>query len=363
MGNFCNGPDVVNLFRKAVDFTKKEGASDIHLISGHPLWIRLHGEIMPFGEGRISEEGVWATVEEFLDREVLEKVKAHYRERGDADFAIAVDGLNFRCNLYKHMDGVALAARPIPSRLWSIEEIGLPPRVLDFLDKRQGLIVVAGPTGHGKTTTLACMLDHINRNKSCRIITIEDPIEYRFQPIKAAVTQREVGTHTKDFATALRAALRQDPDVIMVGEMRDMETMNTVLNAAETGHLVLTTLHTRSAKETVERIVNIFPSERQNLVRYILSSVLLMVICQRLIPRAHGNGRVLAYEIMVNLPQIAALIRQDKLHQIPNHILMLREEEEAMTPLNECLRVLVMRGIIRREDAYAVSYDPEGLQI
>ncbi len=353
--------DVKTLFKDAVKYTIEQNASDIHIISGQPLGVRIHGHIELISDYVWQKEDVFRLLETLVDTETFGMLKGHLESKGDADFPFYMDGYSFRCNVYIHRKGIALAARPIPKNPWSIDKIGLPSYVLDFLSKRQGLIILAGPTGCGKTTTLACMIDHINKNFNYHIITIEDPVEYVFEPQKSMVSQRQIGLDAPDFASALRASLRQDPDVIMVGEMRDLETMDVALNAAETGHLVLTTLHTSNAAQTIERIVNVFPAERQNQIRFILASTLLAVICQKLLPRRDGKGRVLAYEIMINTHQISSLIRNNKLNQIQNQLYMSRSE--GMVPLNERLKELVKRGYITREVALSATYDPNTLKV
>ena len=344
-----------------LDYAKERNASDIYMVAGDPPAVRVSGRVEIFSDSEpVSTQEVRALIRWALPPEEADKIERKIEKLGDADFSFARGSQAYRCNAYRHRKGLGVAIRPIPRRAWTINEIGLPHYVLDFCMKKQGLIIVAGPTGSGKSTTLACMIEFINRHTKGHIITIEDPIEYRFEPVQCVISQRQVGTDAVSFAQALKAALRQAPDVIMVGEMRDLETMEMALNAAETGHIVLTTLHTYSGVQTVERIVSVFPAGKQDQIRYVLASTLLLVICQRLIPSTDG-GRVLAYEIMINTPQVASLIRSNKLNQIQHQIQMGRSE--GMVPLNAVLQQLYNEGRITKEVARATSYDPDELRL
>ncbi|HLG92450.1 MAG TPA: PilT/PilU family type 4a pilus ATPase, partial [Acidimicrobiales bacterium] len=270
--------------------------SDLHLKAGSPPRIRVDGELRSLEEPELTAEDT----RQILDAVLPENLRAHFEERREADFAYSVPGVGrFRTNAFCQRGSVALVMRRVRPNPASFEELGLPDVVRRLAEEQRGLILVTGPTGSGKTTTLAAMIDHINRTRECQVITIEDPIEFLHQDQLAAINQREVGFDTMDFASALRAAMRQDPDVILVGEMRDTETVETALTAAETGHLVLSTLHTIDSIETVNRIVDLFPPHQQHQVRISLAGSLRGAICQRLVPLADGSGRVPALEVMV----------------------------------------------------------------
>jgi len=322
------------------------GASDLHLTVAAAPTIRLHGELR-----ELTEEKLTATDTEALVREVLSDTAfAELREQGEVDSAWELPGLSrFRINAYRQRGGYALAVRMIPEQVPTPAELGLPSVLLDMVRKPQGLFLVTGPTGSGKSTTLASLLDLINREQRKHILTLEDPIEYLHPHRQSVVDQREVGTDTHSFASGLRAALRQDPDVILVGEMRDLETIRTAITAAETGHLVLATLHTADAPQTIDRIVDVFPPEQQQQIRIQLAAVLLGVVAQRLLPTAAGNGRVAAQEILINTPAVANLIRSEKVHQIRS--LLQTGRQFGMQTLDLHLQELVRHGVITEQTA------------
>lgn len=296
----------------------KNQASDLHLSAGVPPILRIFGSIRPVpGWDKLSPQ----VIKEMVSPLLQEAQKNELEERGQVDFSFGISGLGrFRCNISKQRGSWALAMRVINSTIKPLEELGLPEILHDLAHLRDGLILVTGPTGSGKSTTLASMIDIINRERQGVIITLEDPIEFLHQHKKCVVNQREVGTDTESFADGLRAALRSDPDVILVGEMRDLETISIALTAAETGHLVLSTLHTRGAAKTIDRIIDAFPPESQHQIRVQLSTVLEAVISQQLLPKKYGGGMVPAVEVMLGTPAIRNMIRDEKVHQIPSMI-------------------------------------------
>jgi twitching motility protein PilT len=293
------------------------GTSDIHLTVGVPPMMRLHGELKRFGN-----EALRPVDTENMARAIIpDALWGQFKENGDLDFSYGIEGVSrFRVNAYHQRSCISIAIRVVPSTIPTFEELGLPMIFKNIGFKPQGLVLVTGPTGSGKSTTLAAMIDEMNRSVRKHIITLEDPIEYLHKHGTCIIDQREVGFDTKSFANALRACLRQDPDVILVGEMRDLETISTAITAAETGHLVLATLHTTDAPSTIDRIIDVFPSNQQAQVRIQLASVLQAVISQRLFQHKEKNGRVAAFEIMLNNAAIRNLIRSEKIHQIQSVI-------------------------------------------
>lgn len=293
----------------------EKGASDLHLSAGGPAYLRLHGEMTKLETGVLSNEDVQALIFEILS----DKQKRNFIENWELDCGYYKEGLGrFRCNIFMQRRGLGAVFRIIPEIIKTVEELGLPQSLLDLIAVHKGLVCVTGPTGSGKSTTLAALIDHINRNESAHIITIEDPIEFVHQSQMSLVNQREVHGHTKSFSNALRAALREDPDIILVGEMRDLETIQLALTAAETGHLVFGTLHTNNAHKTVDRIIDVFPEAKQEQIRIMLSESLRGVIAQSLLPKAGGKGRVAALEVLLNTKAIGNLIREGKTFQIPS---------------------------------------------
>ena len=331
-----------------------EGAADLHIRVNVPPVIRLHG-ILHRVEGPPCRP---EDTEELMRSITSEDHIQHVRERGGADFGFAFGELaRFRVSVFKEKGNFAMVLRQIPSKLLTMEQIGLPPSCRELLYKPRGLVLVTGPTGSGKTTTLASMINIINEERDdAHLITIEDPIEYYHKHKKAVVTQREVNVDVPNFAEALRRALRQDPDVILVGELRDLETMEAAITAAETGHLVFGTLHTTGAAKTIDRITNAFPTNQQDQIRIQLSTVLQAVISQLLIPRSDKPGRVAVFEIMINTPSIGALIRDNKTFRINSDIQT--GAKYGMVTLDGFLLEKYMAGMIAQEEVITKAQDP-----
>jgi len=333
-------------------------ASDLHLKVGRPPVLRIHGRLVPQQDWPVPDE---QDMEALLDQLADERQKAAFAREWELDFAYEMEGVaRFRVNVARQRGSVYITLRALPWRVPTLAELGLPQVCARLALRPQGLVLVTGPTGCGKSTTLAAMIEHVNRTTARRVITVEDPIEYVFEEKLSVITQREVGTDTRSFAAGLKYALRQDPDVIMVGEMRDLETIAATLTAAETGHLVLATLHTPSAPEAVDRIVDVFPSHQQAQVRTQLGMTLAGVIAQRLIPRADGSGRVAACEVLIGTPAVRNLIREAKTPQMVTA--MQTGREHGMQTLNQALRDLYRGQLITLEEAYAHTTDAEDLR-
>lgn len=333
----------------------KHGASDLHLTSGRPPILRLNGQLKALPHKELTEGDMRILLFSVMNT----KQRTAYELDREVDFAISLDfGPRFRVNAYHQKNRMAASMRLIPDNIPDPDILEIPETVMQFTDHPHGLVLVVGPTGSGKSTTQACMINRINQTRSCRIITIEDPIEFTHRSIRATVDQREVHGDTKDFTTALRNALRQDPDVILIGEMRDLETISAALTAAETGHLVLATLHTNNAVQTVDRIVDAFPSRQQEQIRSQLAAAMLGVVSQRLLPRKQG-GRVAAFEVLVATPAIRNLIREDKMHQA--HSLMETSRTLGMNTLDFSIRSLYERDVIHYEDALRFVQSPDNL--
>lgn len=297
------------LLRAAFDL----GTSDVHLTVGMPPIMRLDGELKRFGQDVLKPQDIETMTRSILTNEMWEK----FIEKGEIDFSHGLPGVSrFRVNAYHQRDCIGLAFRVIPTHIPTYEELSLPPVLRDISTRPQGLVLVTGPTGSGKSTTLASMISEMNKSMKKHIITLEDPIEYLHSHGTCMINQREVGFDTKSFSSGLRASLRQDPDVILVGEMRDLETISTAITAAETGHLVFATLHTTSSVMTIDRIIDVFPPSQQPQIRIQLASVLQAVVSQRLFPKKEGKGRVGAFEVLLNVPAVKNLIRTEKIHQI-----------------------------------------------
>jgi twitching motility protein PilT len=327
-----------------------QGASDLHIATGAPPMIRLHGEMRPVPYQELTRE----LAEMLLFEIMTDRERETFERQRDVDFSYEIPGkFRVRCNVYEENRGVAGAFRLLPSSILTQEQLGIPAQVAALTELARGLVVVTGPPGSGKSTTLASLIDHINNRQRKHIITIEDPIEYVHQNRNCMINQREIGKHTPKFSSALRAALREDPDIILVGEMRDYETMSLALTAAQTGQLVFGTLHTTSAAETVERIVDMFPSDEQSQARGTLAASLRGVIAQRLLKRADGQGRVVAVEILLGSNAVSALIREKKVHQIPSVIQTSRRE--GMLLLEDSLAGLVKSGLVTAEEARRFS--------
>jgi len=324
------------------------GASDLHVTCGVPPMLRLHGELQPLGDQILSPRDTEALAQQLMTEE-RQKI---FAEKGELDFAYSMQGIGrFRVNVFRQRGTTGLVLRLLPREVPTLEELHLPPVLRELAMKPRGLIIVTGPAGSGKSTTLAAMIDAINSERRCHIITLEDPIEYWHQHKQSIVTQRELGTDTKSYANALRAALRQDPDVILVGEMRDPETIATAITAAETGNLVLSTLHTNSAAQAIDRIIDVFPAHQQQQIRMQLAAILLGVVAQQLIPRADKPGRVAAIEILIGIPAIKNLIREGKTHQIISA--MQTGGRYGMQTMDTVLSDLYKRGIISHAEFVA----------
>lgn len=335
----------------------ERGASDVHIHAGSPLRLRLHGRFEAVGEEPIAPE----RAEELIASALRADQADVFRERGELDFAYTVPGLGrFRVDVYRQQHGADGVFRVLPGRPPTLEELGLPTALAKFTNYHQGLVLITGPGNCGKSSTLAAMVDLINEERREHILTVEDPIEILHPSKRCIVNQRSVGPHTGSFARALRAALREDPDVIVIGELRDLETISLALTAAETGHLVLGTLHTNSTIRTINRIVGVFPADQQEQIRNMVSESLRAVISQRLVPTADGSRRVPALEVLVNNKAIGNLIRESKTFQIFS--LLQTGASQGMCLLDESLSQLVAAGTITREAALAAADDPKRIR-
>ena len=338
--------------------TIQMGASDLHLTTASPPQIRVDGTLRP-----IEEQLLTAADTKRLAYSVMTDGQKHnFEEKWEIDFSFGIKDLcRFRANVFTQRGTVGAVFRLIPFEIKSFETLNLPPIVEQLCDKPRGLILVTGPTGSGKSTTLAAMIDKINRERHEHILTIEDPIEFIHPHRNCIVNQREVSSDTHSFSDALRVALREDPDVVLIGEMRDLETVESALRIAETGHLTLATLHTNSAATTINRIVDIFPSNQQPQIRAQLSMVLEGILCQSLIPNAKGSGRAMAMEVLIPTPAVRNLVREDKIHQIYS-IMQTGQEKFGMQTFNQSLAHLVLTKHIKLEDALLKSSNLEELQ-
>jgi len=337
----------------------EKGASDMHITTGTSPLLRIDGSIVPL---RLPPLGPVDT-KQLCFSVLSEEQRAHFEKHNELDLSFGVKGLSrFRANIYTQRGAVAGAFRTIPFKILSFSELGLPKVLSDLADKPSGLILVTGPTGSGKSTTLAAIIDKINSEQRLHIITIEDPIEYLHPHKLSVVNQREVGSDTEGFKHALKYVLRQDPDVVLVGEMRDLETIEAALTISETGHLVFATLHTNSAVSTINRIIDVFPSHQQPQIRAKLSFVLQGVVSQQLLPRHGAPGRVLALEVLVPNPAVRNLIREDKIHQIYSQM-QVGQEKYSMQTLNQSLFSLYQNRFISQEEAMNRSIEPEELRM
>ncbi|MGY8797483.1 MAG: type IV pilus twitching motility protein PilT [Longimicrobiales bacterium] len=325
----------------------EQGGSDLHLTVGAPPIMRVHGHMQRLKFRDLSGKDMESLVYEIMD----EEWRMRFLDEMDYDFAYEIPGMaRFRVNVFWQRKGLAAVMRTIPSDILTFDQLGLPDVVRRFCMLTKGLVLVTGPTGSGKSTTLAAMVDLINEERQDHILTIEDPIEFTHPNKKCLVNQREISTHTKSFANALRAALREDPDVILVGEMRDRETIELGITAAETGHLVFGTLHTSSAPKTVDRIIGVFPADQQEQIRAMLAESLKGVIAQVLLKTKDGKGRRAALEIMVGTPAINNLVRENKIHQIPS--IIQTGKKDGMQMLDQHILEFLMSGVITAEEAY-----------
>jgi twitching motility protein PilT len=334
--------------------TKELDASDLHLTVGVPPTLRVYGKLRKLDLPVLTAD----MIHQMLNDVLMEDQKARFEENHDLDFSVELDNVGrFRVNAFVQRLGDAAVFRLIPEDIKSLDALGMPSVLKSLALKDRGLVLITGPTGSGKSTTLAAMIDLINTERTDHVVTIEDPIEFVHTHKNCIINQREVGPHTKSFAAALRSALREDPDVVLVGEMRDLETIAMALTAAETGHLVLATLHTNSAAQSINRIIDVFPPHQQEQIRVQLSETLLGVLAQTLIIRADQTGRVAALEMMIATPGIRNLIREAKTFQIPS--LIETGLKEGMVSLDQSLRDLLRRGIISPEEALARAADKE----
>lgn len=332
--------------------TKEKDASDLHLNVGVPPVLRINGKLEKLNLPELTPEDTHNMIYSILN----EKQETDFEKCGELDLSYELaNQARFRVNVFKHRRGEGAAFRLIPEKIKTLSELNLPSILSTFTDKDKGLVLITGTTGSGKSTTLAALIDIINKKRYDNIITIEDPIEFVHYHQNCLISQREIGTHTKSFASALRNALREDPDVILVGEMRDLETISMALTAAETGHLVFSTLHTISAAETIERIIDVFPPHQQNQVRMQLAGSILGVIAQILLPTLDEKGRVPAIEVMIANPAIRNLIREGKVHQIPSTIQT--SKKDGMQSLDQSLKDLVMEDKISQEEAMKKAID------
>lgn len=337
----------------------KYNASDLHLKVGRPPLYRINGKLVPAKMDVLDAEKITAIAQSVMSERQLEELEKNFQ----VDFSFrATDLGRFRCNVYYQRGSWAMAIRMIPLQVPELDQLGVPGVAKELCTRPRGLLLVTGATGQGKSTTLSAMVQHINESSYLHILTIEDPIEYAYRDVKATISQREVGQDAKSFSDALKAGLRQDPDIIVIGELRDREVIQTALTAAETGHLVLSTLHTNDARSTIERILDVFPAEAQNQIRIQLASVLIGVISQQLIVRADGQSRILAAEVMVKSPTIESLILKDELIKIPEAMAQSKQYYKMQT-FNQDLIRLIRAGEITLEAAMKASRNPEELKL
>jgi twitching motility protein PilT len=342
----------VNRINSFLELALEQNGSDLHLISGQPPRIRIHGALHSVRFRALSEEDMQGILDEIMG----EELQARFARQMAVDFTYEVPALGrFRTSIYRHYRGIGAALRVIPPKVPSLGELGLPPAVGSLVGHRKGIILVTGPTGSGKSTTLAAMIDCINASTKGHIITIEDPIEFVHDFKQCVVSQREIHEHAPNFAEALRSAVREDPDIIMVGELRDLESISLALTAAETGIQVLATLHTRSAIGTIARLVNVFPEKRQEMVRLMLADGLRMIISQQLLRTVDQAGRVVAAEVLINTPAAATMIRSGQSHKLTS--VMQSGRRAGMQTLDTALKELLSRRVISAEAAYDHALD------
>jgi len=335
----------------------KLGASDVHLVPSRPVFLRINGKMRPLNIGPFSRE----ETEKILFGSLRQGLAEKFRAEGELDTSYNADGAGrFRVNILEQKDGLGAVLRVIPSDIPEPDAIGLDETLIRLTGLPRGIVLVTGPTGSGKSTTLASLINVINKNRNDHILTIEDPIEYVYPPGNCVVTQREIGTHSRTFKDSLKRALRQDPDVILVGEMRDLETIGAALTLAETGHLVFSTLHTTDAAQTVDRIIDVFPPFQQQQVRTQLAGTLKAVICQQLLPLVTGKGRIAAREILIVNTAVANLIREGKTHQIYSAIEV--GGKFGMRSLDRDLARLVQQGLVNADDALAKANNPDAIK-
>ena len=339
---------------KLLEYSLDSGASDLHLSVGSVPMVRINGTMKPLDMDPLLEDDMESIIPQVMDEDQIQV----FQEKKEIDFSASLDGKGrFRVNFFNQVKGLAGVFRTIPEVIKDSEELGIPPVLMNLALLDRGLVLLTGPTGSGKSTTLAAMVDHINIKRKCHIITIEDPVEYYHHTKESLINQRELGANTHSFANAMRAALREDPDVILVGEMRDLETISLALTAAETGHLVLSTLHTSSAVKTIDRIIDIFPPGQKGQIRSMLSESLEAVIAQKLLLTKDGKSRVPACEVMIATTAIRNLIREDRIYQIPS--IIQSGGVEGMQSLDQDLQRLVTQGSIERKTAKNIAENPK----
>ncbi len=335
---------------------KDAGASDVHITVGVPPKMRVNGKLITMDFDRLMPADTVLLLDEIMN----DYQKECFEKNGEYDMSFSIIGQGrYRANAYKQRGSVALALRVVGTHVPSAESLGLPPSVIDLYQRKRGLVLVTGPTGSGKSTTLAAIIDKINSSRECHVITLEDPIEYLHQHRLSMVNQREIGLDSKNYATALRAALREDPDVILVGEMRDFETISVAITAAETGPLVLSSLHTIGAASTVDRVIDVFPSHQQQQIRVQFANVLEAVVSQQLIPKADGSGRVAAFEVLHANHAVRNLIREAKSHQLMS--VMQTNRKIGMIAMDEAIMQLYTQGAVTRDMAIQFAQDPDGM--
>lgn len=344
--------NAIEEMKKMLNLAVAQGASDVHLTCGLPPVLRIDGKLRQIKAAPLTSEDVEALAKSILRQDLVRRLI----EQKDVDFSFGFGEMRFRSNVFYERGNVAIALRLLPKKIKTIQELGLPPILERFTTLAQGLVIFTGPTGHGKSTTLAALVSHIIQTREERVVTIEDPIEYIFANYKSVVSQREVGVDTISFGRALRAALREDPNVLLIGEMRDLETIEATLTLAETGHLVFTTLHTNNASQAADRIIDVFPAHKQQQIRLQFANVLAAIVSQRLLPRIAG-GRIAACEVLVADSAVRSLIREGKTHQIPSVIQT--SAAEGMISLDKVLAELVSKGEVSMDDALIWVDDPK----
>lgn len=345
------------IIQEVLKAAKEAGASDVHLTVGIPPKMRVNGNLTTMDFQKLLPDDTQSVLLEIMN----EVQHARFEERGEYDMSFSIPNVGrYRVNAYKQRGSVAMAFRLVGTQIPAPEDLGVPESVVELYQRKRGLVLVTGPTGSGKSTTLAAIIDKINHNRDAHIITLEDPIEYLHQHDLSMVNQREIGLDSNSYANALRAALREDPDVILVGEMRDFETISVAITAAETGHLVLSTLHTIGAASTVDRIIDVFPPYQQQQIRVQLANVLEAVVSQQLIPTEDGKGRVAAFEVMHSNHAVRNLIREGKSHQLTS--VMQTNRKMGMITMDEAIIQLFYNGKIARELAIQFAQDPDGME-
>jgi twitching motility protein PilT len=344
-------------FEEVLRLAQENDASDIHISPGNPLMLRIDGDLIPQSEENFQTDDVLEMVKTLLSEEQLCELK----QVGEVDFSFSASGFSrIRANVYKQRGTYAAAFRILPRKVPTPESLGIPKAVVELTEKKRGLVLVTGATGSGKSTTLASLIDVIADRDRKSIITLEDPIEYLHSNKRSIVSQREIGTDTRSYANALRAALRQDPDVILVGEMRDLETISTAITAAETGHLVFSTLHTNSSADAIDRMIDVFPPHQQQQIRIQLAEVLEGVIAQQLMPRSDTNGRVAAFEVLLSTTAVRSMIREGKTYQIPS--IIQTGKKEGMQTMDESISTLYYWNRISSQTAVRFALDADAMK-